>query len=298
MPLYPSPLAWQGEPADHHPPAESIHAMNALTILGRSLRGWLLRRHPLAAGEPALAREEGKAQSRTGQSGGKEQESARYRPFRAEQHEFVVIGLGRFGTSVATTLVKAGRNVLAIDASKERVQELSTVLPHVVQLDATNIEALRQVGVESFDTGLACIGTDFEANLLATVLLRQLGVKRVITKARTRTQRNILLTVGADEVILPEHEAGRRLGRKLAAGHLVDFLEVSKDVGVVEFLAPPSLWGRTLSECELRQRYQLTVIAIRRGDDLIVSPSGNFRIEEGDILVVLGRIEDAEQLRE
>jgi trk system potassium uptake protein len=240
---------------------------------------------PLATAEPPVRAQRSETQFK-------------FDPFQRREHEFVIIGLGRFGASVATTLVEHGRSVLAIDADKDRVQHLSTELPHVVQLDATNIDALRQVGVENFDTGLACIGTDFESNLLATVLLRQLGVKRVITKARTRTQREILLKVGADEVILPEHEAGIRLGRKLSAGHLVDYLEVSKEVGVVEILAPPSLWGHTLSESSLRQRYGLTVMAVQRGDELFVSPSANFRIEEGDILVVMGRIEDAERLRQ
>lgn len=250
----------------------------------RSITGWWRRATPLAASETAT-RSPAERQNR-------------FDPFQRRDHEFVVIGLGRFGTSVATTLVEHGRSVLAIDADGDRVQHLSTVLPHVVQLDATNLDALRQVGVENFDTGLVCIGTDFESNLLATVLLRQLGVKRVIAKARTRTQREILLKVGADEVILPEHEAGIRLGRKMAAGHLVDYLEVSKEVGIVELIAPPSLWGHTLAEVSLRQRYGLTVTAVRRGDDLIVSPSANFRIEEHDMLVVLGRIEDAERLRQ
>lgn len=212
--------------------------------------------------------------------------------------EFVVIGLGRFGTSVARTLVSYGHNVLAIDADINRVQDLSTTLPHVIQLDATNIDALRQAGVDAFDTGLVCIGTDFESNILAVVLLVRLGVKRVIAKARTRTQREILLRVGAAEVVLPEHEAGVRLGRKLAAGHFVDYLEVGQDVGVVELMAPPSLWGHTLAESQLRQRFGLTAMAIRRGDELIVSPTAAFRIEPDDILVVLGKIEDAERLSE
>lgn len=253
-----------------------------MTLLHRWFRNLSRRASPFAAQEKGHAGE------------------TRPNPFarRHKEPEFVVIGLGRFGTAVATTLVEHGRNVLAIDADQSRVQALSTELPHVIQLDATNIEALRQVGVETFDTGLVCIGTDFESNLLATVLLQQLGVKRVITKARTRTQRQILLKVGADEVILPEHEAGRRLGRQMAAKHLVDYLEVSNDVGVVELLAPPSMWEHTLSELSLRQRYNLTVMAVRRGDDLIVSPSANFRVKEQDLLVVLGRIEDAERLRE
>lgn len=212
--------------------------------------------------------------------------------------EFVVIGLGRFGAAVARALLDYGYNVLAIDSDMARVQALSTSLPHVLQLDATNVDALRQAGVEAFDTGLVCIGTDFESNVLATVLLRRLGVKRVITKARTRTQKEILLRVGADEVILPEHEAGVRLARKLAAGNLIDYLEVSHDVGVVELVAPASFWGKTLAESNLRQRYGLNAMAVHRGDELIVSPSGNFRIEADDILVVLGNIADAEKLNQ
>ena len=218
-------------------------------------------------------------------------------PRRGDKHnEFVIIGLGRFGTSVAETLVNYGHSVLAIDEDMDRVRALSTTLPHVIQLDATNIDALRQAGVDNFDTGLICIGSDFESSILATVLLRRLGVKQVIAKARTRTQREILLQVGADQVILPEHEAGVRLARRLAAGHFIDYLEVSGDVGIVELLAPPSFWNRTLSECNLRQRYGLTAIAVRRGDELIVSPSAALRIEPEDILVVLGKIENAERL--
>ncbi len=213
-----------------------------------------------------------------------------------KKEEYVVIGLGRFGTSVARTLLSYGYNVLAIDNEMSRVQVLSTTMPHVLQLDATNEDALRQAGVESFDTGLVCIGTDFESNVLATVLLRRLGVKRVIAKARTRTQKDILLRVGADEVILPEHEAGVRLARKLATGNLIDYLEVSHDVGVVELGAPPSLWGKSLAESHLRQRYSLNVMAVRRGDELLVSPSADFRIEANDLLLVLGKIEDAERL--
>ena len=257
-------------------------------ILGRLIRS----SSPLAAQSTVPVREAEEEQTA--------KEPAHYSPFRkrGRESEYVVIGLGRFGTAVATTLVEHGRTVLAIDSDHDRVQALSGELPHVVQLDATNVDALRQAGVETFDTGLVCIGTDFENNLLATVLLRQLGVQRVIAKALTITQREILLKVGADEVILPEHEAGRRLGRKMAIDHLVDYLEVGNDVGVVEILAPPSTWEHSLFELSLRQRYGLTVIAVRRGDDLIVSPSAGFQIKEEDIVVVLGRMEDAERLRQ
>jgi trk system potassium uptake protein TrkA len=212
-------------------------------------------------------------------------------------NEFIVIGLGRFGTSLAMTLNAYNHEVLAIDSDIKRVQEVSQLLPHVLQLDATNIDALREAGVEAFDTGVVCIGTDFEANLLATVSLRKLGVRRVITKARTVTQQDILQRIGADEVILPEHEAGVRLARRLAAIDFVDFLELGKDKGVVEMVTPDYFVGKSLKEAEIRQRYGLAVVAIRRGQDAIISPRAEEVIQQNDILVVLGKIANCEKLR-
>jgi trk system potassium uptake protein len=234
------------------------------------------------------------AVSRNGPEGNLDRKS---RYSRRSQHGFVVIGLGRFGSSVAETLVREGHDVLAIDGDPDRVRHLSHTLPNVVQLDATDADALQEIGIENFDTGLVSIGMDFESNLLATVLLLRFGVRRVITKARTRTQKSILEAIGAHEVILPEQEAGEHLGRRLAFKHIVEYLEIFGGVGVVEILAPASLWHHSLVECNLRQRTNLTVIAVRRGSDVIVNPAATFRIAEGDILVVVGQIEDAERLR-
>jgi trk system potassium uptake protein TrkA len=212
-------------------------------------------------------------------------------------NEFIVIGLGRFGTSLAMTLNAYSHEVLAIDSDIKRVQQVSQLLPHVIQLDATNVDALREVGTEAFDTGVVCIGTDFEANLLATVSLRKLGVPRVIAKARTITQQDILLKVGADEVILPEHEAGVRLARKLAAVDFVDFMELTEDTGVIEIVAPEQFVGQSLKETQIRQRFGLTIVAIHRGDNVIISPGASEVIKKDDILVVLGRTIDCEKLR-
>ncbi|HRV92657.1 MAG TPA: TrkA family potassium uptake protein [Anaerolineae bacterium] len=213
------------------------------------------------------------------------------------RHEFIIVGLGRFGTSLAMALTAYNHQVLAIDLDKKRVQQVAHLLPHVVQMDATDIDALREVGAESFDTGIICTGSVFEANLLATVNLRKLGVRRVISKARTVTQQEILQRVGADEVILPEHEAGVRLARRLAAIDFVDFLELSHDTGVVEIVAPEQLIGKSLVESEVRARYGISVIAIKRGNDVVVSPRANEIINENDILVVLGKISDCERLQ-
>lgn len=217
---------------------------------------------------------------------------------QSRHNEFIIVGLGRFGTSLAMSLTAYDHDVLAIDLNLKRVQEVTNTLPHIVQLDATNIDALSEIGAETFGTGIVCMGSDFESNLLATVNLRKLGVRRVISKARTVTQQDILLRVGADEVILPEHEAGVRLARRLAAIDFVDFLELSRDTGVVEILAPENFWGQSLSEAEVRQRYGVSVIAIKRGDEVIVSPRANEVIREDDILVVLGKISQCEALQE
>jgi trk system potassium uptake protein TrkA len=211
-----------------------------------------------------------------------------------ERHEFVVIGLGRFGSNVAETLVRHGHDVLGIDNNAERVQHLSHELPHVIQMDATNAKALEELGIGQFETGVVSISNDFESNLLATVLLRRFGVRRIITKAATRTQKTILLEVGADEVILPEHEAGVHLGLRLCNRNFVDYLELGDGIGIVEIATPPQLCGHTLAECQLRQQLGLTVIAVHRGQQVIASPGPEFAVEANDVLVVVGRISDAE----
>lgn len=214
-------------------------------------------------------------------------------------NEFIIVGLGRFGTSLAMTLNAYRHDVLAVDKDIARVQEVAQILPHahVIQLDTTNIDALREVGAEAFDTAVVCIGTDFEANILATVNLRKLGVRRVIAKARTVTQKDILMRVGAEEVILPEHEAGVRLARRLSAINFVDFLELGQDKGVVELTTPSELVGCSLRDAEIRQKYGLAVIAIRREDDVIISPRAEEVLHQDDILVVLGRIANCEKFK-
>jgi trk system potassium uptake protein TrkA len=221
-------------------------------------------------------------------------------PFRIRRKrggkEFLVIGLGRFGAGLARTLLAAGHEVLAVDKDFAMVELRAPEIPHAVQLDSTKIEALREIGAEHFDIAIVCIGSDFEANLLTTVSLKKLGVPQIIAKARTRTQKEILLQVGAEEVILPEHEAGVRLGRRLSGMGFINYLEVSEDFSIVEMLAPERYFGHTLAEANLRQKYGLTVIAIRRGEEMIVNPPADFRIEDGDEFIVVGAMTDAERM--
>ncbi len=239
----------------------------------------------------------GKATNRGGMGTAVSNTLSTLTPNGKKRREFVVIGLGRFGSSIAETLVSYNHDVLAIDINEERVQHMSGTLPHVIQLDATNEDSLRQIGIGQFETGLICISNHFEQNLLATTHLLEQGVNRVITKARTQTQKQILEKLGVHQVVLPEHEAGVHLGRQLSVDNFIDYIDIRDGISVIELNAPQTLFGHTLAECNLRQKLGLNVIAVTREDEIMANLPADFRIQKGDVLLVIGRIEDAERLQ-
>jgi len=215
---------------------------------------------------------------------------------RQRQHrpEFAVIGLGRFGTSLALALVESGYSVLGIDQDAELAQRLVDDLTQIVILDATDEDALREVDIASFDTVIVAIGADFESNLLTTVSLKHLGVRYVISKAVTNRQAEILLRVGADEVIQPEQEAGRRLAQQLTVPAVLARLHLGPQHDIVELMTPSSIAGKSLQELDLRRRMGVTVLLIKRDNDLIVSPRADTPLLESDLLVAVGSNEALE----
>lgn len=200
--------------------------------------------------------------------------------------KFAVIGLGRAGQSLALALLERGCNVLGIDRDALLVQRLSSKLPCVV-LDATDEAALREVNVSAFDTAIVAIRSDFESNLLATVALKRLGVRQVIALAAKDYQREILTQAGADRVVEPESDAGRRLARELTAPDKREQIAVGASHFIVALEAPPSLVGQTLVELLLSNDLEISVLAIQRGDASLVQPPRNTVLLDGDILVVL-----------
>lgn len=207
---------------------------------------------------------------------------------RRGRAEFAVIGLGRFGSSLALVLVEAGHSVLGIDEDAVLVQRISAEITHSAILDATDEDALREVEITAFDTVIVAIGADFESNLLTTAALKSLGVRHVISKAVTTRQREILLRVGADQVVQPEYDAGRRLAEELVAPAVLERLHLGPDHSVVELRTPRPMVGKSLVALDLRRRMGVTVLVIKRDDDLIVSPAAESVLLEGDLLVVLG----------
>lgn len=212
--------------------------------------------------------------------------------------EVAVIGLGRFGSSLALTLVASGCKVLGIDRERTIVQDLADELTQTVALDATDEDALRAIDITSFDTVVVAIGADFESDLMATVALKSLGVRRVICKALTERQKAILLKVGADQVVLPEHEAGRRLAQSLTMPLLLEQFALGASHMLSELRVPPSFIGQTLRSVDLRGRFGVTLLAVKRADDVIISPSAVLTFAADDLLVIIGANEQIARLYE
>jgi len=202
--------------------------------------------------------------------------------------QFAVIGLGRFGTSVATNLALMGHDVLAVDCSEEKVQEISNVVTHAVQADALDENTLKALGIRNFDVVIVSIGHDMQASILITMILKELGVKHVVAKARTDRHGLVLSKVGADKVVYPERDMGLRVAHALVANNVLDHIELSSEYSILEVIAPESLVGKTLSQSELRARFGVTVLAIKRGKQIIVSPEADEQIQAKDVLVCIG----------
>jgi trk system potassium uptake protein TrkA len=202
--------------------------------------------------------------------------------------QFAVIGLGRFGTSVAKTLATMGHEVLVIDERQEKIQEIVGEVTHAIQADAKDEHALKALGIRNFDVVIVAIGKDTEANILVTVLLKELGVKYVVAKARTALQGKVLERVGADKVVYPERDMGMRVAHSLVSSNVLDHIDLSDKHSILEVVAPEVLIGKTLRQSALRAKYDITVMAIKRGDEIMVNPSPDEPIKEGDVIVAVG----------
>ena len=202
--------------------------------------------------------------------------------------QYAVIGLGRFGTSVAKCLTVMGYEVLAIDEDQERIQEVVNSVTHAIQADATDENALKALGIRNFDVVIVSIGHDIQASILITVIVKELGVKFVVAKAQTELHGKVLLKVGADKVVYPERDMGARLAHSLVSSNVLDHIEISPEHSILEVVAPENMVGKTLRQSALRAVYGVTVMAIKRGKDLLVSPSADEPILENDVLLVIG----------
>jgi trk system potassium uptake protein TrkA len=212
------------------------------------------------------------------------------------KRQILVVGLGRFGSAVATTLTELDCEVACVDTDERRVQALAPLVTHAMQLDSTDREALRQLTVADFDVAVVAIGADVEASILTTANLSELGCSDIVAKALTLPHARILEKVGAHRVVFPEHEMGVRLGNALAGTNLIDYMELDPRYAVAEIRCPAEIAGRTLSEANVRGRYGVIVLCIKSGDEVDVIPEADRRLERSDVIVVAGPTKDIDRL--
>ena len=201
----------------------------------------------------------------------------------------IVIGLGYFGESLALELARLGHKVLGVDRNAETVQRVAPQLDAAMQMDARNLEALRSLEISTFDICIVGRGSDLEESMLITLNLKELGARYLICKALTDAQGKILERIGADQIVQPEHDMGKRLAHMVSTStQMYDYMDVSADFGIEEIAAPRGWWGRTLSNLELPSHYGLQVLLIKSGDKFTTTPGPQTLIKEGDLLVVFG----------
>lgn len=208
----------------------------------------------------------------------------------------VVIGLGHFGYSVAETLFKLGNDVLAIDSSEEIVQSISDKVTHAVQADATDENTLRSLGIRNFDVAIIGMGSDMQSSMLITLLVKELGVPYVVVKSTNQLCAKVLYKIGADRVVYPERDMGIRVARNLASSNILDYIELSPDYSMAEITAEEDWCSRSLRELDLRARYGINIVAIKRGEDIKISPNADDKILPGDVLAVIGTYSDLNRM--
>ncbi|MDT7910645.1 MAG: TrkA family potassium uptake protein [Thermocrinis sp.] len=210
---------------------------------------------------------------------------------KKKNRTFGVIGLGRFGYHVARTLAQGGAEVIACDVDEEKVREISEYVSLAYVLDATDAKALKESGIANVDTAVVSIGENIEASILIVVQLKELGVKEIVAKAVNPLHGKVLEKLGVDRVVYPEKEMAIRVAHSLLAGEFIEEIPIGEKHSLFELKAFDFMLGKTLRELDVRNRFGVSVLAIKRGENLIVNPMGDEKILPGDILVVLGTTE-------
>lgn len=206
--------------------------------------------------------------------------------------QFAVIGLGRFGGSICKELMDLGVDVLAIDKDPNRVNAYAQIVTHAVVGDTTDESVLKSIGIRNFDHVIVAIGDDIQASILTTLILKELGVKNITVKAQNDYHEKVLVKIGADRIVHPERDMGKRIANNMVSNNVLDYLELSDEYSIVEIVANKRLSGHSLMELNIRAKYGINIVAIKRGEEIIVSPQANEVILDKDILIAIGTDEN------
>ncbi|NEW08501.1 TrkA family potassium uptake protein [Paenibacillus sp. SYP-B3998] len=204
------------------------------------------------------------------------------------KNQYAVIGLGRFGASISQELIKLGYEVLGIDKDEEAVDELSSELTHAVVADATDEEVLKSLGLRNFDCAVVAIGDDIQSSILTAIVLKDLGVKKVVAKALSELHGKVLNKIGVDRIIYPERDMGIRVAHQLVSPNLLDYIEISKDYTIAELSVPKRICGYSIKDLDPRAKYGCSVVAINKKTGVIIAPTATDVVNEDDIMVIIG----------
>ena len=209
---------------------------------------------------------------------------------------YAVIGLGKFGATVVRSLYERGHEVIAIDRDRSRVQEVRDCSTQAIEANCTDQDTLRALGLQDADAVVVSLGEQMDASILVTLYLRELGLKEIVVKAVSEDHGKILHLIGATEIVHPERDTARRVARGLGLRSIVEYLPLAADSSLVEVQVPAEFVGKTLAELEIRKRYQVLVVAIKRGEGLLIAPGGDERLLAADILVLVGKDADLDRV--
>ena len=213
--------------------------------------------------------------------------------------DIAVIGLGKFGLSVAINYSRRGGNVLAIDKDEAKVQDVADIVTYAVKADVTDAEVMKKLGIEKMDAVIVALTDSLEASVMATILAKEMGVKYVLVKAQNEIHANVLKKVGADKIIFPEKEMGMRIARNMAANSMADIVELGNDYSIVEAEVPEKWIGKNLIELNPRKKFGFNVIAKKQGrghENIEANIDPNERFEAGEHIIVIGRNEDLDNM--
>lgn len=210
--------------------------------------------------------------------------------------QYIVIGAGRFGTSLAKSLIASGQEVMVIDENEKIIQQLSETMDNVAVVSATDESALKNIGLSNFDVAIVCIGSDLRASIMATLVAKDVGVPVVISKATDKTQAEVLRKIGADRVVFPEHDMGVKLARALSFNNLVDFMELDESHSIFEITVPNDWIGSNLIVLNVREKYEVNIVAVKRGDTFEVPPDPYKTFTKNDVIVVAGKTKRLESI--
>lgn len=202
--------------------------------------------------------------------------------------EFVVIGLGRFGGSIVRELIDQGADVMAIDITPERVDEFAPIATQAVVADTTDEAVLKSLGIRNFEHVIVAIGDNIQSSILTTLMLKEIGVKKITVKAQNDYHEKVLRKIGADQVVHPERDMGIRIANNILSNNVLDYLELSDEHSIMELIVNERIAGKSLIDLDIRAKYGINIVAVKRGNSINVSPPASEKLLLNDILIIIG----------